>query len=251
MKIRHLLLLLTVVFTLSSCEIFTTSVGKGLARDNSKIYDKQSSSDLVELASSAEAINDPEISAQILEALGRKEDLTSLSGDQKNTVLNLMIGATITSDAMSSVVENFENLSGDGDIQEIIEDMLNSIGDADTAAVSTLLSDNESLSQLDPLTGCLASLCLIAQVARDENLTDSFSSLESTIGDATDVGNDTDNIVESIQSTLGTTFSESSANALNAALNCIQYYSNNTNGTEQGVFGGFSVSDIFGAFGNH
>lgn len=246
MKFRHALIIVTVVFSLSSCNFFTTSVGKGLARDNSNIYSGQSSSDLVSLASSPEAINDPESSSKILEALGDKsdEELRGLSGDDKNTVLNLMVGNTITSDTMSDILEEVQNINS-RPLEDVVDGMLENIEITDTRAVASLLHDETSLSQIDPKTGCLAALCLIAQVAKgDGDLSIDSDSCRQAITDSIGTGApDTDSLATSLASSMNIESPES-VNALKSALFCVNYFKD----SDEEVFGGKSINDILNAF---
>lgn len=257
MKIRHLLLLLTVVFTLSSCEIFTTSIGKGLARDNTEMYASQNASDLIDFAKTSEAINDPAVSAQILEALGKKNNLTDLSNEDKNTVLELLIGSTITMDTISQTLNSIQTLEGDDEVVGLLDTLLNSITDADTSAVAQLFTDPDSLENMDPFNAMLASMCIMAQVAKDEqvinggepDLTGKFEAIQDAIKE-TAGGSTSAQIDAVVDSFLGNDASQSSKDAFAAALTCISYYKDNDNRSkvEDKVMGNMSVLDILGAF---
>lgn len=257
MKIRHLLLLLTVVFTLSSCEIFTTSIGKGLARDNTEMYASQNASDLIDFAKTSEAINDPAVSAQILEALGTKNNLTDLSNEDKNTVLELLIGSTITMDTISETLNSIQTLEGDDEVVTLLDTLLNSITDADTSAVAQLFTDPDSLENMDPFNAMLASMCIMAQVAKDEqvinggepDLTGKFEAIQDAITE-TAGGSTSAQIDAVVDSFLGNDASQSSKDAFAAALTCISYYKDNDNRSkvEDKVMGNMSVLDILGAF---
>lgn len=257
MKIRHLLLLLTVVFTLSSCEIFTTSIGKGLARDNTEMYASQNASDLIDFAKTSEAINDPAVSAQILKALGTKNNLTDLSNEDKNTVLELLIGSTITMDTISETLNSIQTLEGDGEVVTLFDTLLNSITDADTSAVAQLFNDPASLEDMDPFNAMLASMCVMAQVAKDEqvinggepDLTGKFEAIQDAIKE-TAGGSTSAQIDAVVDSFLGNDASQSSKDAFAAALTCISYYKDNDNRSkvEDKVMGNMSVLEILGAF---
>lgn len=244
MKIRYAFILLTVAFTLSSCEIFTTSVGKNLARDNSEIYDKQSSSDLIELATTPEAINDPEVSAQILEALGKKNDLTSLSAEEKDVVLNLMIGSTITTDTISETLESIQNLTEDAEVVDLFDTLLDTVDDADINAVVMLLNDPNSLDQMNPFNAMMSAMCIMAQVAKDEEGISTFSNINQAI-DELNNGTSVDDI---LNGTLFASVSEETKDAVEVALNCFSYYQGHPEKVSEAAIGNMTVLDIINAF---
>ncbi|MBQ0162886.1 MAG: hypothetical protein KBS84_06990 [Treponema sp.] len=258
MKIRHSIILIAAIFTLSSCEIFTTSIGKGLARDNTEMYASQNASDLIDFAKTSEAINDPAVSAQILKALGTKNNLTDLSNEDKNTVLELLIGSTITMDTISETLNSIqaEELNNDG-VVNLLDTLLNSITDADTSAVVQLFTDPDSLENMDPFNAMLASMCIMAQVAKDEqvinggepDLTGKFEAIQDAIKE-TAGGSTSAQIDAVVDSFLGNDASQSSKDAFAAALTCISYYKDNDNRSkvEDKVMGNMSVLEILGAF---
>ena len=86
-----------IIFILAGCDFFTTSWGTGARRNLEDTYSRLSSSELADLISDPNLINDTEAGKQLLAALGKKDDLSSLSVEQKNAVLNLSVNSSITS----------------------------------------------------------------------------------------------------------------------------------------------------------
>lgn len=245
MKIRHSIILIAAIFTLSSCEIFTTSIGKGLARDNTEIYDKQSSVDLIKLAATPEAINDPVVSAQILESLGKKGDLTELSADEKDVVLNLMIGSTITTDTISETLDLMQTLSDDEGVVTLFDTLLNSIEDADINAVVMLLSDEGSLDEMNPFNTMMAAMCVMAQVAKDEEGISTFSNINQAIDQLK-----TSTPEQVASGSLFTDASDDTKAAVKAALSCFSYYQDHSDRFNETAIGNMTVLEIIGAFQN-
>lgn len=253
----HRFLIVSSIFALvlSGCTLFTTSLGKGLARDNSENYDKQSSDDLIELSLSSEIINDQKESARILAALGKKGDLELLSGEKKDKVLDLLIGTTITSDALADSMNIIKNLSNDSDIVTFFDDMLDNVSSSDTAAVARLLNDNNSLEQMSPLSSCLASMCLLAQAAKIEGENKTFTDMQSVLSD---IYSDTmqgqldtpEHITAAIDNAIANNgnITDKSKDSVKAALNCAIYFKNNPDKVQNKVIGEVSVDTLFGAF---
>lgn len=244
MKIRHSIILIAAIFTLSSCEIFTTSVGKGLARDNTEMYASQNASDLIDFAKTSEAINDPAVSAQILKALGTKNNLTDLSNEDKNTVLELLIGSTITMDTISETLNSIQTLEGDEEVVTLFDTLLDTVEDADINAVVMLLNDTNSLDQMNPFNAMMSAMCIMAQVAKDEEGISTFSNINQAI-DKLNNGTSVDDI---LNETLFGSASEETKDAVGVALNCFSYYQGHPEKVSEAAIGNMTVLDIINAF---
>ena len=195
-------------------------------------------------------INDTEAGKQLLAALGKKDDLSSLSVEQKNAVLNLSVNSSITSDTVSGILSAIKDTeNSENKMEQLVTDILEKVDTTDISAVTQILSDKDSLSQLDDKALCLSSICLIAQVAKKENLLDKtdtikekistlFSS-ETTTEDSIDKAVDkaVDNIAGSADC------SEESKAALKAALNVVCELKD----SEESLIEGFKISDMFGS----
>ncbi|MBQ0003147.1 MAG: hypothetical protein KBT21_06385 [Treponema sp.] len=256
MKFYRIIILSLLTILIASCSFFTTSIAKGAARDNADRYDKLSASDLLELSSSSQVINDQKESAKILEALGRKNNLTLLSGEQKNMVLDLMIGSTITSDSLADAMKIIKNLENDKELVTFFDDLLTVVSDADTKAVVSLFNDGTSFDQMDPLSSCLTSMCILAQAAKDEGSGKTFKDFQSVFVDVYTNSTPSDlDTPEKIEQTISkaiasnSNISEKSKDSVTAALNCAIYFKTNPARAKEIAIGNMTVDNLFDSFG--
>lgn len=244
---RKLLFLFSsfIILILAGCDFFTTSWGTGARRNLEDNYSKLSSSELADLISDPNLINDTEAGKQLLAALGKKDDLSSLSAEQKNAVLNLSVNTSITSDTVSGILSAVKDTEDSGNkMEKLVTDILEKVDTTDISAVTQILSDKDSLSQLDDKALCLSSLCLIAQVAKKENLLDKTDTIKKEISKLFSSETPTeDSINTAVGNIADSTCSEESKAALKAALNVVCELKD----SEESLIEGFKISDMFGS----
>lgn len=184
-----------------SCQMFTTSLGKGFARDQTKQLEKASSGDLATTLATA---TDSDTSRAILEVLADKPDaeIEALSNEQKATVLNTALDATVSiqdlKDQARALLEQGE--SGEDEetsTEDIIKSICNAVNAVDTGAIVTILNGN--ISNVDSGALANASLALIAQVAKATDVTQVLDNMaNNTVLDFTDSGSITKEVVTNI-----------------------------------------------------
>ncbi|MGN0739273.1 MAG: hypothetical protein ACI4LX_03790 [Treponema sp.] len=241
---RKLLFLFSsfIILIFSGCDFFTTSWGTGARRNLEENYSKLSSSELADLISDPNLINDTEAGKQLLSALGKKDDLSSLSVEQKNAVLNLSVNSSITSDTVSEILSAIKDTeNSENKMEQLVTDILEKVDSADISAVTQILSDKESLGQLDDKALCLSSLCLIAQVAKQENLLDKTATIKDEISSLFEGKSNVDDAVNNI--TASADCSAESNAALKAALNAVCELKD----SEASLIEGLKISDLFGS----
>lgn len=112
--------LFSLVFTLSlfSCEFFTSSLFKTLARDNTSVFNTMTLEELIEISRNTEVNCTPETSAQILKCVSNhsREEIRSLPLNDKIAVINLGVSAILPNNVliaalkeMGSVYETVSN----------------------------------------------------------------------------------------------------------------------------------------------
>ena len=244
---RKLLFLFSsfIILILAGCDFFTTSWGTGARRNLEDNYSKLSSSELADLISDPNLINDTEAGKQLLAALGKKDDLSSLSAEQKNAVLNLSVNTSITSGTVSGILSAVKDTEDSGNkMEKLVTDILEKVDTTDISAVTQILSDKDSLSQLDDKALCLSSICLIAQVAKKENLLDKTDTIKEEISTLFSSETTTeDSINTAVGNIADSTCSEESKAALKAALNVVCELKD----SEESLIEGFKISDMFGS----
>lgn len=245
---RKLLFLFSsfIILILAGCDFFTTSWGTGARRNLEDTYSRLSSSELADLISDPNLINDTEAGKQLLAALGKKDDLSSLSVEQKNAVLNLSVNSSITSDTVSGILSAIKDTeNSENKMEQLVTDILEKVDTTDISAVTQILSDKESLGQLDDKALCLSSICLIAQVAKKENLLDKTDTIKEEISTLFSSETTTeDSIDKAVDNIAGSAdCSEESKAALKAALNVVCELKD----SEESLIEGFKISDMFGS----
>lgn len=243
---RKLLFLFSsfIILILAGCDFFTTSWGTGARRNLEDTYSRLSSSELADLISDPNLINDTEAGKQLLAALGKKDDLSSLSVEQKNAVLNLSVNTSITSGTVSGILSAVKDTEDSGNkMEKLVTDILEKVDTTDISAVTQILSDKDSLSQLDDKALCLSSICLIAQVAKKENLLDKTDTIKEEISKLFSKTPTEDSINTAVGNIADSTCSEESKAALKAALNVVCELKD----SEESLIEGFKISDMFGS----
>lgn len=169
MKKTNLIISALVILCMCSCSFFTTSWGTGLKRDLSDTYGKMNSSDLAEMIKDPSVINDKDAGKELLKELGKRDDLSKLSQDEQTDVLNLMVNSSISSDSITSIIDKVSNSDDSTDATQLVEDILNLVDTVDTGAAKSILEDTDNIKNLDPSSAALATVCLVAQVAKEVN----------------------------------------------------------------------------------
>jgi hypothetical protein len=212
-----------------SCQMFTTSLGKGFARDQTKQLEKASSGDLATTLATA---TDSDTSRAILEVLADKPDaeIEALSNEQKATVLNTALDATVSiqdlKDQALALLKQGESGKGEEtSTKDIIKSICNAVNAVDTGAIVTIL--NGDISNVDSGALANASLALVAQVAKATDVTQVMENFETKNADIdTILTNAKDNptanataIPAVVEAILGADASEASKDNLTAAIN--------------------------------
>ena len=108
--------LFSLVFTLSlfSCEFFTSSIFKTLARDNTSIFNTMTLEELIEISKNTEVNCTPETSAQILKCVSNhsREEIKSLSLNDKVAVINLGVSAILPNNVLVSALKEMGEVYG-------------------------------------------------------------------------------------------------------------------------------------------
>jgi hypothetical protein len=157
-------LALILTMPISCRQLFTTSLFSGAARKGSLVSSGTSTSDLLSVAG-AEG-TDKKVAADVLNALATKSDkeLTSLSPEDKATILNL--ATTATTDM--ATLTNIANKATDGktDTKQLVTEVLDSFDSSvNLDAVTTLLADSATVKTAPVDTIALASAAVVANVA--------------------------------------------------------------------------------------
>jgi hypothetical protein len=174
------------LFSFISCDFFVTSLGSGMQRDLNAALKKESAGDLAKLAKDPNYASDPKAAGSLLNALSDKtpNEIESLRPKEKEDILALAFTASIPMNAISEVLKAAQNGEG-GSEEELFNALIDSITDFDTKVIQTILNDEEAQlsASLDALAG--ASLALVAQVLKRENL--NFADLEGLFDENGDI----------------------------------------------------------------
>ena len=243
-KVKIFLIAALCCFT--GCSFFTTSWGTGARRNLSENFAKMSTSELADKIEDSAIINDAESARALLSSLGTRSDLSTLNTTQQAAVLNLTSSASISTEVISSATSLISSAGSSANVGELISGILSQVGEADTTAAVTILSDTNNLASLPASTVAMATISVVAQVARTENLVEDIEEIQNQIGTVFQSSNpDIDAAVEAI---LGDDPSEQSAQALTVAFQTFQYYA--TEAPDAELFPGISLSSIFGSSSN-
>jgi hypothetical protein len=153
-----------------SCrQLFTTSLAAPLARTSITIPANATTSELLELANSS-AGSTPEGAKAILAALAeRPADVAALSAEDKATVLDMAITATINMDSIKKTATSA--LSGT-DPNKTTADMLNSFDKSvDTTAVMVILGDTAGTASIPAETLVYSGAILLADASETAGTT--------------------------------------------------------------------------------
>lgn len=218
-----------------SCQMFTTSLGKGFARDQTKQLAKASSA---ELADALATPKDSKTATAILEVLATKDtaEIQALSNEQKAAVLNTALDASVT---IQDLKDQASALLGEGDTDtnQIITNICNAVNPVNTAAIVAILSGDTS--SIDASSLANASLALVAQVAKATDVTQVMENFEGvTIDSSTDIDNTVNQILK------GTDATEETKANLKAALNTMVELNERPKNEEIKVLGILDISEL-------
>jgi HAMP domain-containing protein len=178
---------LFLLFSFISCDFFVKSWGSGMQRDLEKALKKESAKDLAKLTKDPNYVGDPEAARFLLNALSdkTKDEIESLSLNEKEDILALALTATIPMDAISEVLKAAEN-GEEGSGEELFNALMDSITDFDTTVIQNVLNDSKTQSEASPDTLASASAALLAQVLKRESESLDFEDLGNLFDDDDD-----------------------------------------------------------------
>ncbi len=177
---------LFLLFSFMACDFFVTSWGSGMQRDLDAALKKESTGDLAKLAKDPNYASDPKAAGSLLNALSDKtpNEIESLRPKEKEDILALAFTASIPMNAISEVLKAAQNGEG-GSEEELFNALIDSITDFDTKVIQTILNDEEAQLSASPDALAGASLALVAQVLKRENL--NFADLEGLFDENGDI----------------------------------------------------------------
>ncbi len=178
-KLLKICFIFMLIIYTTGCDFFTTSWGKGLKKDNTESLSALPTDDLALLLSDPDYLSDPASSAELLAALGSKtlKEIQDLSLENKEAILDL----TVTAGVPIETVSNLMGQAGEGNMGEILTDLvLNSEG-IDVSAAAIVLTDEEVLEEADPMVIAAAALTVLVQVAANE--TEGVENQEEAVND--------------------------------------------------------------------
>ena len=157
-------LFVSLTIIVSCKQLFTTSLGSGLARNSIVVSDNASISDLLSLAQSSTG-TDSEGAKALLKALGKKSqaDISSLSVADQTSILNLATTATVDMSTLNSLISDASKPGANTD--KIISDSFDST--ADLTAIETILGNTETVKTAPVDTITLATAVVLADVTSD------------------------------------------------------------------------------------
>lgn len=218
--------------TLFSCDLYTSSIGENVVRDQSEVLKNASASALAEMAAGVESAN-PETAVAIMELLGNKKDeLKSLTIEEKEAILNLALDTTVSIGKLTEIAKPL--LDGgsisDDDAKKIVKDILNNVNSFNTDALTTLLEDPDTLKNADPSVLANAAIASIAQVATNVGV-------EKFTDDALNINFEEDTPDDIVNKLLGTDGTEEDKDELLAAITVVKLLQDpanhfGTNGTD-------------------
>jgi len=160
-------LVVSVAIVVSCKQLYTTSIGSGLARESIAISDNASISDILLLATSSTG-TDNEGAKAILDALGKKSqgDISNLSVGDQTTILNLATTATVDMASLTTLASDATKpgANTDGLISKAFGTFDSS---ANLTAIETILGNNETVKTAPVESIALASAVVLADVASD------------------------------------------------------------------------------------
>lgn len=153
----------------SACQMFTTSWGKGLQRNQQNFLKKASASELLAFSQGAYASGNETVKA-VLNLLSQKdpEELKNLPVSDKETALKLTTDATLPMEKIreiaAEVTDSGSSASPDS-ADKIVKKLLGNIDSFDTKAPVELLGDPVTMQNAKPSVLANAAVSVILQVA--------------------------------------------------------------------------------------
>lgn len=214
-KVVLLFLSLSVFFLFSACQMFTTSWGTKLQRNQQDVLKKASASDLLAFTQGSNASNPDTIKA-VLNLLSTKssEELRGLSLSEKEIALTLALDATLPVKKISQIAEDADNLTDDPD--KVMRNLLKETDTFDTKASRELLKDPEAMRKADPNVLANAAVAVMLQVTAKNG---GYDKIKSNIGSQEVDFNGTEDAGAIVTKMLGTGGSSEDRAALEAAVN--------------------------------
>ena len=222
----------------STCDFFTNSWGTNLKRDLSDNFSKMKSDQLAALINTPSVMNDKEASKKLLDELGKRDDITSLSAEDKNTVLNLMVNSSISAESLSSIINEVSNAGSGSDPKQLIDNILSNVDSCDVGAAVEILNDVDNLENLSGSSASLAMVCVVAQVAKSSELTENLDKVK-VMGDVDKVINGeitTDQALDDLE------IKAEDRDALEAAFNAAVKLKE----LDAEIFPGMTIGSLFG-----
>jgi hypothetical protein len=170
------------LFSFISCDFFVTSLGSGMQRDLDSALKKESAGDLAKLAKDPQ-FQDPSSGVAVLNALSGKSeaDIQALSVSEQESIMDLALAVSIP----TSVLNDLADIAQNDDPEELFNTILGGINSFDTTVLQAILSDTETKNTASPDALAGASLALVAQVLKRENL--NFADLEGLFDENGDI----------------------------------------------------------------
>lgn len=235
-------MLIASVLMLTSCGgLFTTSTMKGAARDPGEAAKALSKKPTKTLVADAGQAADQAQAQAVVGALSKKAKddptvITSLSDEDKKTVIDAALTAVIDLTSMATDVDLDALMSEDSDADEdemmenIMGSIINNLGDCDTTCVKVILDDSVTTdANGDPVLAAGVSEEMKSSLALGA-ITVAAASVKGAGADISTIMNaldgedengdaaDTDDIVANI---LGANASQDDINGLKSALNTL------------------------------
>lgn len=243
MKKLTIIFSILIMFLITSCNFFTTSLGTGLKRDLSKTYSKVDTKNLAQMINTSSIISDKEAGKTLLEELGKRNDISSLPPSSQDDVLNLMVNSSISTETLTNTLKTLENVNEESDAKQIAKDILSSIDTVDVNATKEILKNTENFENLTDTTVALATVCLVAQVAKDADITDT-DKITQEIQKFIDGNGDTTSVDSAVNAILGgENGSDENKESLRIALESAKQLKDN----DAEIFSGVKFSDLFGS----
>lgn len=241
MKKLTIIFSILIMFLITSCNFFTTSLGTGLKRDLSKTYSKVDTKNLAQMINTSSIISDKEAGKTLLEELGKRNDISSLPPSSQDDVLNLMVNSSISTETLTNTLKTLENVNEESDAKQIAKDILSSIDTVDVNATKAILENTENFENLTDTTVALATVCLVAQVAKDADIVDKTDTITEEIQKVIEGETTIDDAVGAILD--GNNGSDENKESLKIALKSAKQLKDN----DAEIFSGVKFSDLFGS----
>lgn len=254
MKKTNLIISALFVMCMTSCAFvdaangfFTSSWGTGLKRDLSETYGKMESKELAGMINDPAIMNDKAAGQQLLVELGKRDDVKNLSAEDKNSVMNLMINSSIDAETIASVVSELtkSDSSQSANPEEIAKEIISSIDKTDVEAVKQILKDTEHLDDVDPSSAALATVCLVAQVAKNVDSSINYDIVQQKVEDIMNASDDSTRTekIDDAKTSLG--LSDDDVDSLKVAVNAAVKLGD----LNAEVFPGITIKSLFGGAG--